>query len=922
MKRITNSPPKAPASLLPAVTAALLALGFITSARAELQTAGDLYVNVDATAQPVGSLPSIPNAGTLGGLFEARGGGATVPGVTTIAGVRAITFDGSDFLQLVSELGGAVIPTPAGLVGSETSTIEVWAYNPAIDGEETLVSWGKRGGGPDGSNMSFNFGTDGRWGSVGHWGGSDMGWADSGGAPTARLWHHLVYTYDGTTQKVFSDGVLLNQEAVGLAIHGATSIQLAAQLDGNGTTVTGGLRGSLSIAKVRIHNDALTDAQVKQNFDEEKSAFNNRPAPLALSAAPIHRYSFNEADAADATGLAIKDSVGTAHGTIVGAGSAYAGNRLVLAGGGNDAAAYGDLPNGLLSVNSTNNGGSGQITIEGWVKVTGNQGWARIFDFGVGSIGEVTAPQAGVGPGLDYLFYGAQVGPNLNVHRVEVRNAFPVMAAGAWVDNIGGTTPGEDFHFVVTWDEATGMMRTYENGVPLNSRTIPTAMSDINDVNVWLGRSQWDDFNLQGEFDEFRIYNRVIGANEVSGNYNSGPNVVNLSEAPVSFVSQPASVVRYESFTAEFIALASGAPPISYQWFRSGVAIPGANGSSYSINPVAVDSGATFSCVVSNRPNGVPTARTSDVATLTVLSVPAPVLKNQYTFNQVAGVTVATDIVGGQDGTVVGNGTYAGGKLTLDGSSAYVNLPNDIVLPYSSITIEAWVQDDGSGGWARIYDFGNSTGGEDFAIGSGTSGLQYMFLSAPSGLGNLRGAYTLTGGGAGEQLIEQPVGSLPVGQLKHVVWTTSGDAKAGRLYVDGVQVGENRNLTITPAGLGSTLNNWLGRAQFNDPLFRGQFDEFRIWNGFMLPAQVASSFAAGPETAAVKPRLTITLQGDNVVVSWPEWTADAFPTLEKATTLSPADWQTAPGDVVLENGSFKVTIPHSSGARFFRLITQ
>ena len=171
-------------------------------------------------------------------------------------------------------------------------------------------------------------------------------------------------------------------------------------------------------------------------------------------------------------------------------------------------------------------------------------------------------------------------------------------------------------------------------------------------------------------------------------------------------------------------------------------------------------------------------------------------------------------------------------------------------------------------------------------------------------------------------MIEQPVGSLPVGQLKHVVWTTSGDAKAGRLYVDGVQVGENRNLTITPAGLGSTLNNWLGRAQFNDPLFRGQFDEFRIWNGFMLPAQVASSFAAGPETAAVKPRLTITLQGENVVVSWPEWTADAFPTLEKATTLSPADWQTAPGDVVLENGSFKVTIPHSAGARFFRLITQ
>ncbi|MBK8001915.1 MAG: hypothetical protein IPK15_25240, partial [Verrucomicrobia bacterium] len=96
----------------------------------------------------------------------------------------------------------------------------------------------------------------------------------------------------------------------------------------------------------------------------------------------------------------------------------------------------------------------------------------------------------------------------------------------------------------------------------------------------------------------------------------------------------------------------------------------------------------------------------------------------------------------------MGSGSYADGKLTLDGSSAYVNLPNDIVLPYQSITVEAWVQDDGSAGWARIFDFGNSSGGEDFPIGSGTSGTQYMFLSAPSGLGNLRGAYTVSGGGA------------------------------------------------------------------------------------------------------------------------------------------------------------------------------
>ena len=920
MREHSFSPLRTTSRLLPAVTAALAAAGLIGTANAQLQVAGDLFVNVDATAQPEGLLNSIGNNGTLGGLFEARGGGATVPSITTVAGVKAITFDGTDFLQLVGSIAGPLIPPPAGLVGNDSSTIEVWAYNPAIDAEETLVSWGKRGG-PVGSNMSFNYGTEGRWGAVGHWGAQDLGYADGGGAPSPRLWHHLVYTYDGVTQKVFSDGLLLNQEPVSLAIHPDTAIQIAAQLDGNGTTVTGGLRGSLSIAKVRIHNDALTDAQVKQNYDEEKAGFNNQTAPLPLSAAPIHRYSFNAADTADASGLAINDSVGTAHGVVQGAGASYAGNRLVLGGGGNDTAAYGDLPNGLISANSANNGGSGQLSIEGWVKVTGNQGWSRIFDFGVGGAGEVNGPQAGVGPGLDFFFYSAQVGVDQDNHRAEVRNAFPTDAAGAGVNTVGGSVPGQDFHFVLTWDEATRIVRVYENGVPQNTVTVTAVMSDINDVNNWLGRSQYNDPNLQGEFDEFRIYNRVLTPSEVSGNFGAGPGVVNLSQDPVTFVTQPSSATVYESFAAQFTAVAVGAPPIAYQWMRDGNPIIGASRSTYSFLPSPADSGAVFTCKVSNTPNGVPTSITSDPATLVVLTQDPTVLMNQYTFNMPPGAssTSVVDVKGGKDGAVVGNGVYAAGRLALDGGSAYVNLPNNLVMDYTSITIEAWVQDDGSGGWARIFDFGNSTGGEDFPLGPATGGTQFMFLSAPSGFGNLRGAYSTTGGGAGEQLIQQPVGSLPVGQLKHVLWTTSGAAKAGRLYVDGVQVGENLNLTITPADLGPTVNNWLGRAQFNDPLFRGQFDEFRIWNGFMLPAQVAASFAAGPETGPVLPRLTIRIEGGNAIVSWPDWTAELFFLLESTDTLSPPAWLSENVVPVRENGFFTATIPLGDGAKFFRL---
>src|SRR6185503_5563593 len=117
---------------------------------------GELLVNVDATAAAPGSINAIRNTGTLGGFFEARGGGGTVPTIAVEGGTKGLQFDGNDYMQLVGTLGGLPAVPPAGLVGANpTRTIEVWVFNRGVPYEETMVSWGKRGG-PDGSNMSFN----------------------------------------------------------------------------------------------------------------------------------------------------------------------------------------------------------------------------------------------------------------------------------------------------------------------------------------------------------------------------------------------------------------------------------------------------------------------------------------------------------------------------------------------------------------------------------------------------------------------------------------------------------------------------------------------------------------------------------------------------------------------------------------------
>src|SRR5687767_10779308 len=59
-----------------------------------------VLVDLDATSLPVGPLVSWSNNGSVGGAFERdvlTGGVLTdIPNVTTISGVRGVTFDGSN----------------------------------------------------------------------------------------------------------------------------------------------------------------------------------------------------------------------------------------------------------------------------------------------------------------------------------------------------------------------------------------------------------------------------------------------------------------------------------------------------------------------------------------------------------------------------------------------------------------------------------------------------------------------------------------------------------------------------------------------------------------------------------------------------------------------------------------------------------
>ena len=166
-----------------------------------------------------------------------------------------------------------------------------------------------------------------------------------------------------------------------------------------------------------------------------------------------------------------------------------------------------------------------------------------------------------------------------------------------------------------------------------------------------------------------------------------------------------------------------------------------------------------------------------------------------------------------------------GSALPLDGSGVQnVQLPNGIVSTLHDFTISAWVNPTSTATWSRVFDFGTGTD-------------QYMFLTVSSG-STPRFAITTGGNAAGaEQVISAP-SAIGVGQWTHFAITLSGNT--GTMYINGVPVAQNTNITLTPSSMGNTTQNYIGKSQYADPLLQGAVDDFQIYDHALSASDIAA----------------------------------------------------------------------------------
>lgn len=488
-----------------------------------LTLAGNVVVNLDATALPTGSLAYITNNGSAGGVFQSYTNTGVGPQVIAVGGgTRGVLFDGNSMLVHNTSLNGSAQYAPANLTSTSFTgfSVEAWVYEPTTINDSPVVSWGTRGN--CGGQISCAYGSSTSWGALAIW-CNDHGW---GTQPAIGQWHYLVWTlWTNGVETLYADGVT-NATYTGItpSVDPNNNICIAFSHGNTAGSLAGGVNGGCEIVgRVRVMDGILTSQQVANNFATEKGAFTNG-TPAFLTTAPLHRWSFTNAVNANATGLVVTD-IGSANGTTNqinglirnnGGTAAFTGSQLTLSGGSSATAPYVDFTNALISVLSTNRSGSGQLTVEAWLTPQAAGNWARVFECGSTTSGKITAP-GGTFTGVNYAGLVATPSGSQNQSGV---------AFGTGNYSFSSTVTGTAMHLAMTWDDVTntGSVKLYENGVQVAAMTGAPRMTSISDLNNWLGRSSFSsDANLQGSVAEFRIFNRLLSPAELMNDYQLGP---------------------------------------------------------------------------------------------------------------------------------------------------------------------------------------------------------------------------------------------------------------------------------------------------------------------------------------------------------------------------------------------------------------
>lgn len=291
---------------------------------------------------------------------------------------------------------------------------------------------------------------------------------------------------------------------------------------------------------------------------------------IGAEAALVHRWSFTGAAGAVTSGTAYADSVAGGLAVVRGTGVVATAGAVTLPGGPTGSvpqsiiSGYLDLPNGLVS-SKTN------LTVEVWATIQGYQTYQRLLDFGriilagdgLGAAGEITGLSTNA-PGLMQasdaltLTFNRSTANNVSQQRFEVKlngiaSTNDVSGYYRLADTSVASATNVEYHYVVTFEAGAGAFGTnggrvswFRDGTNAAVTDSGVRLSQIEDVNNWLGRSLWGaDRMANATYNEVRIHDRAFTPSQIAASLAAGPNpsaVVAANDAVTMHRGQKARV--------------------------------------------------------------------------------------------------------------------------------------------------------------------------------------------------------------------------------------------------------------------------------------------------------------------------------------------------------------------------------------------
>ena len=421
----------------------------------------------------------------------------------------ALTFNGTSDYTYQSLFANTI---------TATLTFDVWVkFSDTGSSGRYIMSLGRDIGGPSGGIALLAYGFSSvNSGQITFEFGSGYGRVSSGIVPTTNIWYNLTVTTDGTNTRFYVNSVLSNtsSQTTG-AVASSPGLSIGSYLNGATPPIPGTYFFNGNIGSVKIYNKTLSQAEISQNYEAQKSKFANTIVQqgLVLNLDAGNPYSYAGADTTwyDVSGVFNNfTSVNS---------PTYSSNEFIL--NGTTQYFYISAASGFF-ISSTNNfyadvGYAWSVSV--WFKFPVSPTSVRDATINAGNCSYcMFGNSGGIGGGETLsLFVSGISGTTAGLHpyycMVGLRGAKTQLSIDTVNTNVWNNV-------VVTWNGSAG--RGYFNGVDrgaLNNNV--GAGLQVSGYTIGSTAGGASSHLFEGSISQTFVYSRAISAAEVLQNYNA-----------------------------------------------------------------------------------------------------------------------------------------------------------------------------------------------------------------------------------------------------------------------------------------------------------------------------------------------------------------------------------------------------------------